>query len=160
MRTTVSTGTTHTFPSPIEKSKKELEISNAEYDIQECEFYVNPVLLTDVDIEPEFMKDAAGRHLFAPSSVVTIFGESGARKSFLLQTAVHDHCGIMVQLESTARGVRKRLGDLLSQSKKDGGIGLGTTTTSAIFLTIILGLVVYLTRSRKDAIPLDKALAD
>jgi uncharacterized membrane-anchored protein len=52
------------------------------------------------------------------------------------------------------------IGDLLSQSKKDGGIGLGTTTTSAIFLTIILGLIVYLTRSRKDTIPLDKALAD
>lgn len=52
------------------------------------------------------------------------------------------------------------IGDLLSQSKKDGGIGLGTTTTSAIFLTIILVLVVYLTRSRKDSIPLDKALAE
>jgi len=52
------------------------------------------------------------------------------------------------------------IGDLLSQSKKDGGIGLGTTTTSAIFLTIILGLVIYLTRSRKDAIQLDKALAE
>ena len=52
------------------------------------------------------------------------------------------------------------IGDSLSQSKKDGGIGLGTTTTSAIFLTIILGLVIYLTRSRKDAIPIDKALAD
>ena len=52
------------------------------------------------------------------------------------------------------------IGDLLSQSKKDGGIGLGTTTTSAIFLTIILVLVVYLTRSRKDSIPLNKALAE
>jgi len=52
------------------------------------------------------------------------------------------------------------IGDLLSQSRKDGGIGLGTTTTSAIFLTIILALVVYLTRSRKDAIPLDEALAE
>ena len=52
------------------------------------------------------------------------------------------------------------IGDLLSQSKKDGGIGLDTTTTSAIFLTVILVLVVYLTRSRKDAIPLDKVLAE
>ena len=52
------------------------------------------------------------------------------------------------------------IGDLLSQSKKDGGIGLGTTSTSAIFLIIILALVVYLTWSRKDAIPLDKALAE
>lgn len=92
-----------------EKSKEELEVSNAQYDIEECDFYINPVLLTDADVEPEYMKDAAGRFMFAPSSVVTIFGESGARKSFLLQTAVHDHCGIMVQLESTARGVRKRL---------------------------------------------------
>jgi hypothetical protein len=95
--------------SQVAKSKEELELSNAIYDIEESDFYINPVLLTDADVEPEYMKDAAGRHMFAPSSVVTIFGESGARKSFLLQTAVHDHCGIMVQLESTARGVRKRL---------------------------------------------------
>jgi uncharacterized membrane-anchored protein len=52
------------------------------------------------------------------------------------------------------------IGDLLSQSKKDGGIGLGTTTASTIFLTIILGLVIYLSKSRKDAIQLDKALAE
>jgi uncharacterized membrane-anchored protein len=52
------------------------------------------------------------------------------------------------------------IGDLLSQSKKDGGIGLGTTTTSAIFLVVILGLVAYLTKSRKDAILIDKALAE
>jgi uncharacterized membrane-anchored protein len=52
------------------------------------------------------------------------------------------------------------IGDLLSQSKEDGGMGLGTTMTSAVFLAIILGLVVYLTRSRKDAIPIDKALAE
>ena len=94
---------------PQDLSKEQIEVRNAQYDINETDFYVNPVLLTDEDVEPEFMKDAAGRHMFAPSSVVTIFGESGARKSFLLQTAVHDHCGIMVQLESTARGVRKRL---------------------------------------------------
>jgi uncharacterized membrane-anchored protein len=52
------------------------------------------------------------------------------------------------------------IGDLLSQSKGDGGLGIGTTTTSAIFLTIILGLVVYLTRSRKDVIPLVKSVAE
>ena len=37
------------------------------------------------------------------------------------------------------------LGDLLSQSVKDGGLGIGTTVTSIIFLTIILILVIYLT---------------
>lgn len=51
-------------------------------------------------------------------------------------------------------------GDFLSQAKKDGGLGLGTTNTSLIFLAVILGLVVYLTRSRKDAIKLDEALKE
>ena len=36
-------------------------------------------------------------------------------------------------------------GDLLSQHKVDGGLGLGTTATSLIFLSAIVGLVVYLT---------------
>jgi uncharacterized membrane-anchored protein len=35
-------------------------------------------------------------------------------------------------------------GDLLSQSPKDGGLGLGTTGTSALFLVVILALVVRL----------------
>ena len=36
------------------------------------------------------------------------------------------------------------LGDLLSQPKADGGLGLGTVATSAIFLTAIVGLVIFL----------------
>lgn len=43
------------------------------------------------------------------------------------------------------------LGDLLSQSKSDGGIGLGTVVTSVIFLVTILGLVIYLTSTKRDA---------
>jgi len=42
------------------------------------------------------------------------------------------------------------IGDYLSQVKDDGGLGLGTTTTSIIFLVAILGMVVYLTLSKKD----------
>ncbi|TBR07232.1 MAG: hypothetical protein EPO46_11425 [Lysobacter sp.] len=41
-------------------------------------------------------------------------------------------------------------GDLLSQPHKNGGLGLGTTGTSAVFLTIIIGLVVYLSITRRD----------
>ena len=37
-------------------------------------------------------------------------------------------------------------GDLLSQPKSNGGLGLGTVGTSAIFLAVILGLVVYMTK--------------
>jgi uncharacterized membrane-anchored protein len=42
------------------------------------------------------------------------------------------------------------IGDWMSQPKADGGLGLGTTGTSAIFLGTILTLVVYLTITRTD----------
>jgi uncharacterized membrane-anchored protein len=43
------------------------------------------------------------------------------------------------------------LGDYLSQPTSNGGLGLGTTGTSAIFLSAILVTVVYLSITRKDA---------
>ncbi len=42
------------------------------------------------------------------------------------------------------------LGDYLSQPSDAGGLALGTVVTSAIFLAAILGVVVYLTRTRVD----------
>jgi len=45
------------------------------------------------------------------------------------------------------------LGDLLSQTRADGGLGLGTTLTSLLFLATILALVVYLTITKVDEIP-------
>jgi uncharacterized membrane-anchored protein len=44
------------------------------------------------------------------------------------------------------------IGDYLSQSPKDGGVGLGTVGTSALFLTTILAVVVYLARTKRDQI--------
>ncbi len=44
------------------------------------------------------------------------------------------------------------IGDYLSSSHTDGGLGLGATTTSAIFLTAILVLVIFLTITKKDKI--------
>lgn len=41
-------------------------------------------------------------------------------------------------------------GDLLSQPATNGGVGLGPVMTSMIFLATILGLVTYLTITRKD----------
>ncbi len=46
------------------------------------------------------------------------------------------------------------VGDLLSQPRSDGGLGLGTVVTSALFLATIVGVVTYLTRTRRDVIPL------
>ncbi|MFY4777046.1 hypothetical protein [Metabacillus sp. RGM 3146] len=42
------------------------------------------------------------------------------------------------------------IGDYLSQPHKEGGLGLGTTGTSLIFIVIILALVIYLSRSKVD----------
>lgn len=42
------------------------------------------------------------------------------------------------------------IGDFLSQPRDSGGLGLGTVVTSVIFLTAILGTVIYLTRSEED----------
>ncbi|MCB5906159.1 COG4705 family protein [Streptomyces pinistramenti] len=45
------------------------------------------------------------------------------------------------------------LGDYLSQPHTDGGLALGTVGTSALFLAVILGLVIHLTRTRRDVLP-------
>ena len=45
------------------------------------------------------------------------------------------------------------LGDFLSQPRADGGLGLGTTATSFLFLTAILLVVAYLSITRKDVTP-------
>jgi len=45
------------------------------------------------------------------------------------------------------------IGDYLSQSHTEGGLGLGATVTSLIFVVAILGVVVYLTVSKADVIP-------
>jgi uncharacterized membrane-anchored protein len=42
------------------------------------------------------------------------------------------------------------IGDGLSQTRHGGGLGLGTTDTSYIFLACILALVAYLTITRRD----------
>ena len=44
------------------------------------------------------------------------------------------------------------LGDYMSQVQGDGGLGLGTTVTSFIFLAAILGLVVFLSITKVDKI--------
>ena len=48
------------------------------------------------------------------------------------------------------------IGDELSQTKADGGLGLGTSVTSYVFLACILALVGYLTVSRVDQTPPEK----
>jgi uncharacterized membrane-anchored protein len=49
------------------------------------------------------------------------------------------------------------IGGYLSQPTGDGGVGLGTVVSSALFLTVILGLVVYLSVTRKDVTQSERA---
>jgi uncharacterized membrane-anchored protein len=54
------------------------------------------------------------------------------------------------------------LGDGLSQPRADGGLGLGTTVTSLLFLVVILAVVSYLSVTKRDQTPpveLDEAVA-
>jgi uncharacterized membrane-anchored protein len=44
------------------------------------------------------------------------------------------------------------IGDYLSQTRGNGGLALGTTVTSELFLVAILSLVTYLAFTRKDAV--------
>lgn len=52
------------------------------------------------------------------------------------------------------------IGDYLSQDPSGGGLGLGTTITSVLFLATILGLVIFLTLTRKDETPSEFVRAD
>jgi uncharacterized membrane-anchored protein len=45
------------------------------------------------------------------------------------------------------------IGDYLSQAKSAGGLGLGTTVTSILFLSAILALVIFLTMTKRDVTP-------
>jgi uncharacterized membrane-anchored protein len=51
------------------------------------------------------------------------------------------------------------LGDGFSQARTDGGLGMGTTWTSVLFLAAILAVVVYLsvTRRDQDEVPSEEA---
>ncbi|WP_446217939.1 hypothetical protein [Micromonospora sp. IBHARD004] len=50
------------------------------------------------------------------------------------------------------RPLGANLGDWLASPSADGGLGLGTATTSVIFLAAILATVIYLTVTHKDVI--------
>lgn len=52
------------------------------------------------------------------------------------------------------------IGDGMSQASGDGGLGLGTTATSIIFLALILSLVVYLSVTKRDQTPPELVQAD
>ncbi len=51
------------------------------------------------------------------------------------------------------------IGDWLAQPTADGGLGLGTTATSVVFPSAILGTVTYLSATQRDRTELVEARA-
>ena len=69
---------------------------------------------------------------------------------------VGDGAGLASELERLGLIVRPlgaSIGDYMSQAKVDGGLGLGPTVTSFIFLGTILALVIYLAVTKRDQLP-------
>jgi uncharacterized membrane-anchored protein len=71
---------------------------------------------------------------------------AGARRAFKLNAVLAFWLAYIL-----TRPLGASIGDYLSQDSDAGGLGLGTIVTSALFLLAILGTVIYLTRSRRDA---------
>ena len=71
-------------------------------------------------------------------------------------------CRFLLQMNATlafwiayvlTRPLGASIGDFLSQARRDGGLGLGTTGTSVIFLLVIVGLVGWFTVEQQRITP-------
>ena len=75
--------------------------------------------------------------------------------AFVVATHFMLHINAIVSFWSAyvlTRPLGGSLGDYLSQPKSSGGLGIGTTATSVIFLIAIAAVVAYLTSSKVDVI--------
>lgn len=88
--------------------------------------------------------------------VVALIGAIAATRYGLGVSAVATFWAVYV----LTRPLGASLGDGLSQPAADGGLGLGTTITSAVFGVVIIAVVGYLTVSRRDQTPPGLLAAD
>jgi uncharacterized membrane-anchored protein len=79
-----------------------------------------------------------------------VYGGAIALVAVLWRTRVLSEIAAFWIAYVLTRPLGASVGDLLSQDPAAGGLGLGTTTTSIIFLAAILGCVIYLSVSKKD----------
>lgn len=90
--------------------------------------------------------------IFAGLIAIVAIAHFGTRKLLIKRPARESANAILAFWLAyiLTRPLGASLGDYLSQSIGDGGLGLGTTVTSALFLIAILALVIYLTMSKTD----------
>ncbi len=86
-----------------------------------------------------------GYSLLVFASVITLIGILWQRRIF---NQVFGFWAVYV----LTRPLGASIGDLLSQDRKLGGFGLGTTITSAIFLSLIVVTVAFLMKTKIDQI--------
>jgi uncharacterized membrane-anchored protein len=97
------------------------------------------------DLFAERLALGYGRSLLVFAGLIALIGVLWHRKVI---NAVFGFWAVYV----LTRPLGASVGDLLSQNKKAGGFGLGTTITSLIFLTLIAITVTYLVKTKKDQI--------
>jgi uncharacterized membrane-anchored protein len=97
------------------------------------------------DLFAERLALGYGRSLLVFAGLISLIGVLWQRKVI---NAVFGFWAVYV----LTRPLGASIGDLLSQDKKVGGLGLGTTITSLIFLVLIVLTVTYLVKSKKDQI--------
>lgn len=79
-----------------------------------------------------------------------LFGAAIAAVAFAIRSLrLHGVLGFWVAYVLT-RPLGASLGDYMSQKRADGGLALGTTVTSLVFLATILVVVVFLSVTKKD----------
>ena len=130
--------------------RKEKSLAMKSINTRERElFYWLAILLTFA------MGTATGDYLgdalnlgFALSAV--IFAAAIALTAVLWKTKAISEITAFWVVYILTRPLGASIGDLLAQAPKDGGLGVGTTGTSVIFLVAILASVTYLAISKKD----------
>ncbi len=99
--------------------------------------------------------------IFSGSIAVVAIAHYGARRLSTLKLGSGSANAILAFWLAyiLTRPLGASLGDYLSQPIGNGGLGLGTTVTSAHFLAAILALVIYLTISKTDEPKIDASSA-
>jgi uncharacterized membrane-anchored protein len=100
------------------------------------------------DLLAERLALGYGYSLLVFATVIALISILGQRK---IINAVFGFWAVYV----LTRPLGASIGDLLSQDKKTGGFGLGTSVTSFIFLSLIVLTVTYLVKTKKDQIKVD-----
>jgi len=85
------------------------EEATAFWNVKGSDLFINPMTDNGVIPSPMYMKDSLGEFLFTPGMIHCVYGLPGSRKSLLLQTAVLEHSGVYLDLETSPIACKRRI---------------------------------------------------